>query len=351
MANIGSNPAKREAIRKRPGRSKTFNPLVVALAYDGLCSFEFSCVAEVFGLPRPELGPHWYRFATCSLGGRAVRGQYGLSMRVSGGLERLAAAGTIVIPGWGGIHAPVPAKLADALRKAHARGARLLSICSGVFVLAAAGLLDGKQATTHWRYTDELQRRHPKIRVNPHVLYVDEGEILSSAGSAAGLDLCLHLVRRDFGPAIANQVARRLVIAPHRDGGQSQFVERPVEPMERGAPGRESLSSLLEKLSGRLGEPWRVGQLARLAAMSERTFMRRFRAATGVSPADWITRARVDRARQLLESTGLSIERIAERCGLGTATTLRHHFRKKVGLSPVRYRRRFSQVARPANPI
>ncbi|HEY2678451.1 MAG TPA: transcriptional regulator FtrA [Steroidobacteraceae bacterium] len=336
---------------KLTNSSKLFNPLVVALVYDGLCSFEFSCVAEVFGLSRPELGPGWYRFATCSADGRQIRGQYGMSMQVSGGLERLAAAGTIVIPGWEGVHAPVPAKVVEALRKAHARGARLLSICSGAFVLAAAGLLDDKQATTHWRYSGELQRRHPRIHVNPNVLYVDEGQILSSAGSAAGLDLCLHLVRRDYGPAIANQVARRLVIAPHRDGGQSQFVERPVEPLERNPRDRESLSSLLEKISGRLGEAWRIQELARLAAMSERTFMRRFRAATGLSPADWIIRARVDRARQLLESTALSIERIADRCGLGTATTLRHHFRKKVGVSPVGYRRRFSQVSRPGNPI
>jgi AraC family transcriptional activator FtrA len=330
--------------------AKPFNPLVAALVYDGLCAFEFSCVAEVFGLSRPELGAGWYRFTTCAASGRHVKGQYGLSMQVTAGLECLAEAGTIIIPGWGGIDAPVPPRVSDVLRKAHARGARLLSICSGAFVLAAAGLLDGKQATTHWRYTGELQRRYPKVRVDPNVLYVDEGQILTSAGSAAGLDLCLHLVRRDYGPAIANQVARRLVIAPHRDGGQSQFVERPVQPKEQAPPGRESLSSLLEKVGGRLEKPWRIEELARLAAMSERTFMRRFRAATGLSPADWIIRARVDHARQLLESTRLSIDRIADRCGLGTATTLRHHFRKKVGVSPVGYRRRFSQVSGLENP-
>ena len=332
-------------------RLKAFNPLVVALVYDGLCAFEFSCVAEVFGLQRPELGADWYRFATCAANGRSVKGQYGISMQVTGGLERLQAAGTIVIPGWEGIDAPVPIRVAEALHKAHQRGARLLSICSGSFVLGAAGLLDGRRATTHWRYSAELQRRYPRIRVDPNVLYVDEGRILTSAGSAAGLDLCLHLVRRDYGPAIANQVARRLVIAPHRDGGQKQFVERPVERLEDEPGKRESLSALLEKISARLREPWRIDDLARLAVMSERTLMRRFRAATGLSPADWITRARVDRARQLLESTGLSVERIADRCGLGTATTLRHHFRKKVGVSPVDYRRRFSQVSRSAKPV
>jgi len=325
---------------------KAPNPLVVALVYDGWCTFEFSCAAEVFGLSRPEFGPDWYRFETCSARNRSVRGQYGMRMKAAGGLDRLLAAGTIVITGWQGVDVPVPPAVLDALREAHARGARLLSICSGAFVLAATGLLDGKQATTHWRYAEGLQRRYPNIRVDPNVLYVDEGSVLTSAGSAAGLDLCLHLVRRDYGPAIANQVARRLVISPHRDGGQAQFLERPVEDRgrgsERGLREREPLAALLDKIGRRLSQPLRIGELARLAAMSERTFMRRFRAATGLSPADWVTRARVDTARELLESTALSIDRIAERCGLGTPTTLRHHFRKKVGVSPAQYRKRFS---------
>ena len=327
-------PTRRTA-RKAP------NPLVVALVYDGLCAFEFSCAAEVFGLARPELGPDWYRFETCSKA-RSVRSQYGMRMNTANGLERLHAAGTIVIPGWEGIDVPVPQAILDALRGAHARGARLLSICSGAFVLAAAGLLDGRRATTHWRYAEALQRRYPKVRVDANVLYVDEGSILTSAGSAAGLDLCLHLVRRDYGSAIANQVARRLVIPPHREGGQAQFLERPVEDRARGAERRGSLAVLLDKIRKQPGEPWRISELARLAAMSERTFMRRFRAATGLSPADWVTRARVDSARELLESTALTIEQISERCGLGTPTTLRHHFRKKVGVSPAQYRKRFS---------
>src|ERR1700729_2465174 len=324
----------------KPAR-KARNPLVVALVYDGLCAFEFSCAAEVFGLARPELGPDWYRFETCSRG-RSVSSQYGMRMRAANGLERLLAAGTIVIPGWEGIDVPVPQAILDALRDAHARGARLLSICSGAFVLAATGLLDGRRATTHWRYAEALQRRYPKISVDANVLYVDEGSILTSTGSAAGLDLCLHLVRRDYGSAIANQVARRLVIPPHRDGGQAQFLERPVEKRDRNGGPLQSVSVLLDKIRKRPGEPWRIGQLAHLAAMSERTFMRRFRAATGLSPADWVTRARVDAAREMLEKTALPIEQIAERCGLGTPTTLRHHFRKKVGVSPAQYRKRFS---------
>jgi AraC family transcriptional activator FtrA len=333
-------PLVDQIMPKPARRARSFNPLVVALAYDGLCAFEFSCAAEVFGLPRPELGPGWYRFETSAAKGRKVSAQYGISVRVDGGLERLVAAGTVVVPGWQGINVPVPASIIDALRAAHANGARLLSICSGSFVLAAAGLLDGKRATTHWRYADELHRRYPRIHVDPDVLYVDEGQILTSAGSAAGLDLCLHLVRRDYGPAIANQVARRLVIPPHRDGGQAQFLERPVHKLERG-----SLSELMDKARRRLDKPLRIAELARLAAMSERTFMRCFRAATGMSPGDWITRMRVDRARELLESTALSIDRIASRTGLGTSTTLRHHFRRKVGVSPLEYRRRFSSRA------
>lgn len=315
--------------------------MVVALVYDGFCAFEFSCATEVFGLPRPELGPDWYRFETCAAAGRSVAGQYGMRMKAESGLDRLAAAGTIVIPGWRGVDEPVPEAVLNALRRAHARGARLLSICSGAFVLAAAGLLDGKRATTHWRYAEALRRLYPRINVDANVLYVDEGSILTSAGSAAGLDLCLHVVRRDFGPAIANQVARRLVIAPHRDGGQAQFLERPVENHYGSAP-REPLAALLDKVTCRLSEPWRIDRLARLAAMSERTFMRRFRATTGKSPADWLTCARIDCARELLESTAMSIDHIAERCGLGTQTTLRHHFRKKVGVSPAQYRRRFA---------
>jgi AraC family transcriptional activator FtrA len=341
-AQLAESPYIDQIVPKLKSGRKAHNPLVAVLLYDGLCAFEFSCAAEVFGLPRPEFGPDWYRFETCAAKSRSLRGQYGMRIQAAGGLDRLLAAGTIVIPGWEGVDVPVPPPVLDALRAAHARGARLLSICSGAFVLAASGLLDGKRATTHWRYAEELRRRHPKVHVDPNVLYVDEGSVLTSAGSAAGLDLCLHLVRRDFGPAIANHVARRLVISPHRDGGQAQFLERPVEDRERSSGARQPLSALLDKITRRLAEPLRIGELARLAAMSERTFMRRFRAATGLSPADWITRARVDRARELLESTALPLDHIAERCGLGSPTTLRHHFRKKVGVSPADYRKRFS---------
>jgi len=325
-----------------PRRSKApSNPLVVALAYDGLCAFEFSCAAEVFGLARPELGAGWYRFETCAAERRPLRGQYGLRLSAMHGLERLRRAGTIVIPGWKGVEVPVPARIVDALRDAHARGARLLSICSGAFVLAATGLLDGRRATTHWRYADALRRRYPRIEVDPDVLYIDEGALLTSAGSAAGLDLCLHLVRRDWGARVANHVARRLVIPPHRDGGQAQYVERPVEAVDRHA-----LSPLLDTMRRRLAEPLSIARLARMASMSERSFMRHFKAATGLTPTDWLVRTRVERARELLEDSRHSVERIAGLTGFGTATTLRHHFRRRVGASPRAYRERFASERR-----
>jgi AraC family transcriptional activator FtrA len=204
-------------------------------------------------------------------------------MEVDGGLELLAKAGTIIIPGWHAIEAPVPTALIRALRSAHKRGARLLSICSGSVVLAATGLLDGRRMTTHWRFAAQVQQRYPLTQVDPHVLYVDEGSLLTSAGSASGLDLCLYLVRRDFGAAVANQVACRLIIPPHREGGQAQYVTRPIDGRERG-----TLSPLLERLQRRLHESITNAELARQAAMSERTLIRRFRATTGMTPADWL---------------------------------------------------------------
>ncbi|WP_255481641.1 transcriptional regulator FtrA [Rhodanobacter sp. ANJX3] len=330
-----------------PTTRRTVKPagrLVVALVYDGLCSFEFGCAAEVFGLPRPEFGPDWYRFSACAVDPGPMRALGGLRVTVDGGLGLLARADTIVIPGWKGIDVEPPPKLIRALRAAHARGARLVSICSGVFVLAATGLLDGRCATTHWRYTEKLAARYPQIVINPNVLYVDQEKILTSAGSAAGLDLCLHIVRRDFGAKIANQVARRLVISPHRDGGQIQFIERPVSRYEAG----NRLPSLLDRLVKQLDQQITVSEMAALVSMSERSFLRRFNETTGTSPADWLTLARVDRAKELLETTSLPVEAVAVQCGFGSAITLRHHFRNKIGLSPLAYRRRFALSQRPA---
>lgn len=313
------------------------NRKVAVLLYDGLCMFEFACAAEVFGLERPEAGPGWYSFHTASVDGRPVRTQYGGRMQPDGDLKLLQAAGTIIVPGWRGAEASVPDALVAALRDSYRRGSRLLSICSGVFVLAAAGLLDGRRATTHWRHAAALRERHPLVEVDPDVLYVDNGQVLTSAGSAAGLDLCLHLVRRDFGSAKANLVARRLVIPPHRDGGQAQYVERPVAPRRR-----DALSPLLDHLRRHLDQPHTVAALAARVNMSERTFLRKFQAATGTTPGQWLARARIEHACQLLEQTGLGVDEVASRSGFGTAMTLRHHFRQRLGTSPVAYRRRFA---------
>jgi AraC family transcriptional activator FtrA len=324
----------------RPVSPPEAGKLVAALVYDGLCSFEFGCAAEIFALPRPEFGEGWYDFTTAAVESGPLRAAGGLTVQADGGLERLDRAGTIIVPGWKGVDLTPPEALVCALRRAHARGARIVTICSGVFVLAATGLLDGRRATTHWRYAEALQTRHPAIEVDPNVLYVDEGQVLTSAGSAAGLDLCLHLVRRDHGAEIANQVARRLVIAPHRNGGQAQFIERPVQ-----ARPDSRLASLFDTMRARLAEPWSNAELARLAAMSERTFLRRFREATGSTPADFLIAARVDRARELLEATALPVEEVAAQSGFGAIATLRHHFQRRLGVSPATYRQRFARSA------
>jgi AraC family transcriptional regulator, transcriptional activator FtrA len=317
------------------------NRLVATLIYDQLCSFEFGCAVEIFGLPRPEFGDQWYTFVTCAADTGPMRAVGGVSVTAEADLSVLARAGTVIIPGWRGADVAPSDELIHALRAAHAAGARLVTICSGVFVLAAAGILTNETVTTHWRYADKLQAQYPRLKVDPNVLYVDAGQILTSAGSAAGLDLCLHLVRRDFGPRIANQVARRLVMAPHRNGGQAQFIERPLQPRAG-----NRLADVITKLGERVHEPFTIASMARAAAMSPRTFMRRFRDATGRSPAEWLIDARLERARELLESTELTIDEIAQRCGFGASATLRHHFRRKLSLSPLAYRARFSHPAR-----
>jgi AraC family transcriptional activator FtrA len=310
---------------------------VAALAYDGLCTFEFGIVVEVFGLPRPELGAGWYDFEVCAPERGPIRAMGGIRVEARRGLRSLQRAGTIVIPGWRHADEPPPAALLSALRSAHADGARLVSICSGVFVLAAAGLLDGKRATTHWRYVDSLASRYPNIKVEPDVLYVDEGSILTSAGSAAGIDLCLHIVRRDYGAEIANRVARRLVMPPHREGGQAQYVQETI----RGDAGG-GLAPVLDWVQAHLREALMVEDLARRAAMSPRTFARRFREQTGTTPHQWLMHQRLLAAQRLLEKTGDAIGQIAEAVGLQTAATLRQQFGRVLGTTPAAYRRRFS---------
>lgn len=317
----------------------TSGPLVVALVYDGLCTFEFGIVAEVFGLPRPEMGPTWYRFASTAIQPGSLRAQGGLTVSADGGLELLEEADLIVVPGWASVEAPVDNHLIDRLRKAHARGVRLVSICSGAFVLAATGLLDGQFMTTHWRYADDLKRRFPKVKVDAAALYRCEGNVLTSAGSAAGIDLMIEIVRRDFGPEAANSVARRIVMPAHRNGGQAQFLERPV----RVRPDR-TLAPLLDEIRARLDEKWTIARMASEAAMSRRTFERRFLEIAGSGPGEWLVGERVEAAKNLLSSTRRPIEEVAGAVGFGSAHLLRHHFKRNVGLSPQHYRRSFSSV-------
>ena len=313
-------------------------PLVAALAYDGLCTFEFGIAYEVFGLPRPEMGPDWYQFAICGAESGPFRAGGGLHVTVEHGLELLQNAELVIVPGWRGIEAPVPEELVRTLRYAHERGTRLISLCSGVVVLAAAGILDDRRATTHWRYIELVRRRFPRIVFEPDVLYVDEGDVLTAAGSAAGIDLCLHVVRKDYGADAANRVARRLVVPPHREGGQAQFIERPLLHDREGA----RMSPLIDRIRAHLADKYTITQLAGDAGMSDRTFQRRFEAATGLPPGKWITLERLRCARELLEGDRRApLEDIAVASGFGSLATMRHHFRRHLGTSPSAYRERF----------
>ncbi|PKH12504.1 transcriptional regulator FtrA [Pseudomonas sp. 43NM1] len=312
--------------------------LVAILAYDGLCTFEFGIAVEIFGLTRPEFDFPWYQHQIVAVDDGPMRAMGGIQVLADGGMPLLETARTIIVPGWRDRQAPVPEALLVALRQAHARGARLLSICSGVFVLAATGLLDGHRATTHWRYTSELAERFPNILVDPDVLYVDSGQLITSAGSAAGIDACLHLVARDFGTQVANSVARRLVMSPQRTGGQAQFIPAPVS-----ASPRSDLSRVMQWARERLHQPLEVRDLASEAAMSERTFLRRFTEASGLSPKTWLQHQRLARARELLESTSANTEQIAERCGYRSVESFRVAFRSVVGVPPSVYRERFGR--------
>lgn len=313
-------------------------PQVVVLAYDGLCTFEFGVAVEIFGLPRPEMGDNWYRFAVAAVDEGELRATGGVRVMADGNLSLLEQADTIIVPGWRGIDSSVPDALCQALRRANQRGCRVLSICSGVFVLAAAGLLAGKRATTHWRYTEQLQQRFPAIKVVEDVLYIAEETVFTSAGSAAGMDLCLHVVRLDYGLEIANQVARRLVIQPHRDGAQKQQIEQPV------ARSRESqrLGMLYDFLYQHLADSHSVRSLAERVGMSERTFLRRFQDATGKTPARWLLDERLQLAQHRLTTSRDSMEKVAELSGFGNAKNLRLRFQQHLAINPLAYRKKFT---------
>ncbi|MBT2478230.1 GlxA family transcriptional regulator [Streptomyces sp. ISL-94] len=313
---------------------------VVVLALAGLLPFELGIPHRIFGRAKDPAGRSLYEILTCGLAPGPVPTDADFAVQVEHGPELLAAADTVVVPasyelGPAYEQGRLTGELAAAL--AHIRpGTRLVSICTGGYVLAAAGYLDGRRATTHWASAEHFQALFPAVRVDAGVLYTDDGDVLTSAGVAAGIDLCLHIVRRDHGAAVANEVARRTVVPPHRDGGQAQFIARPVPQ-----PQLASTTAARAWVLDRLHEPLRLSDLARQEAMSVRTFTRRFREESGVSPGEWITGQRVERARQLLEQTDLPMEQVARETGFGTAQSLRKHVQAALGVSPTAYRRTF----------
>ncbi len=313
---------------------------VCILAYDGLCTFEYSMAVEIFAQYRPEY-TDWYDCHIIAVDDKPIRGLGNVIIDAETDLAQLADADLIIIPGWRGSERLTPPHLRKALIDAHQNGVRIASICSGVFVLAACGLVDKLKVTTHWKYVQEFRDLYPDIFVDPNVLYIDNGDILTSAGSVAGIDMCLHIIRSDYGVARANEVARRLVVPAHRDGGQAQYIARPISHGYRG-----NIAKLLDTIREELGEDWKIGRMAELCNTSPRTLQRRFRNATGLSPHAWITRERVELAKDLLETTDLNIEKIAEITGLKTPETLRHHFKGLTGASPTKFRSKFNPDGR-----
>lgn len=302
--------------------------------------FESAVPCEVFGLDRSDLADPWYQLVLCSAAGGWVQLSNGMRVETRG-MRALAHADTILVSTLTRRdQANPPAQLVRAVRRAHARGARIASICTGAYVLAAAGLLDGRRATTHWMRADDLAARYPHVTVDPEVLYIDDGAVLTSAGTAAGIDLCLHLVRADHGSAVANAVARRMVVPPQRDGGQAQYVDLPA-PQADGA----ALGPVLDWALAHLDQHLTVADLARRARLTPRTFARRFRAATGATPLQWLLGQRVRRAQELLERTDDPVEQIALATGFGTAAGLRQHFTRRTGVSPQAYRHTFRTSA------
>jgi transcriptional regulator GlxA family with amidase domain len=309
---------------------------VVALCLDGLVAFDLTAPAQAFGLAARPSGEPLYEFSTCSPDGAEVRTTSGFGVSPRSGLGALRKAETVVVPAYAAVLEPPPEQALAALRTAARRGARVLSVCSGAFALAHAGLLDGRRAATHWAWAGELARRFPAIEVDPDALYVDEGQVMTSAGLSAGIDLSLHAIRKDFGAAAGERVARHMVAAPHREGGQAQFAK--PAPADAGG----SLEPTRRWAAERLGEPLDVAAMAAHAGVSPRTFARRFREETGTTPLQWLLAERVLEARRLLEESDQPVETVAWHCGFGTAASLREHFRRATATTPTAYRRTFA---------
>ncbi|OLB82101.1 MAG: AraC family transcriptional regulator [Actinobacteria bacterium 13_2_20CM_2_71_6] len=315
---------------------------IAVLALPDVIAFDLGVPAQVFSGARDASGRRYYEVRTCTPDGGPVRTAAGFAVLPEYDLDLCAVADTVIVPGIHGRSAALHGtpEVHRALRAAHARGTRVMSICTGAFTLAAAGLLDDRPATTHWAWADRFRAAYPQVKLDPDVLFVDDGDVLTSAGVAAGIDLCLHVIRRDHGAAVANRAARRCVVPPWRDGGQSQFIERPL-PTQGDATTGPTRAWALEHLDG----PLDLAALAGHARMSVRTFTRRFREETGMSPGRWLLGQRVELARRLLEGTDLPIERVAAQSGFGTAASLRQHLHTAVGVSPATYRRTFRRVS------
>src|SRR4051812_27600315 len=316
---------------------------VAVAVVGGTAQFELAVACEVFGIDRSWMFDEWYDFKLCAAEPPPVRTAAGLVLDTPYGIDDLLTADTVIVPAAGdepGQHGP----LVDALRQAYANGARIASICTGAFLLAEAGLLDGRRATTHWAHAAELAERYPDVEVDPNVLYVQDGRIFTSAGTAAGIDLCLHMLRLDHGTDVANAVARRMVVPPHRDGGQAQYVDAPLPPCDS-----DTLAPLLDWTMEHLDEQLTLREMAEHSGISVRTLVRRFTSATGTTPLQWVLIQRVRRAQHLLESSDEPVERIASLAGFGTAANLRQHFTRAVGVAPMHYRRTFrGDVRQPA---
>ena len=320
---------------------------VAVVAYDRVAVFEMAVPCEVFGIDRSAMGAPTYGLFLVAAERPPLRAmEGGFTIDIPNDLSALDQADTVVVPAWRDVHERPPQPMLDALRQAYDRGCRIASLCSGAFVLAHAGLLDGRRATTHWMYAGLMARMFPKVEVDPSVLYIDEGQVLTSAGTAAGIDLCLHMVRQDHGAEAANLFARRMVVPPHRSGGQAQYVEAPLPPKENEDP----LGETMVWAVGHLSEPLTILDMAGHANLSSRTFARQFLAMTGTSPLRWLLVQRVAAAQRLLETSDLPIDRVAEACGLGSPANLRLHFGRVVGTSPTSYRKAFKERAQDGGP-
>ncbi|GGS51007.1 helix-turn-helix domain-containing protein [Streptomyces violaceus] len=327
-----STAAPEAGVRKLSGRRR--KEIVAVLLFSGGPIFESSIPLSVFGIDRQDAGVPRYRLLVCGGEDGPLRTTGGLELSAPHGLEAISRAGTVVVPAWRSITSPPPDEALDALRRAHEEGARIVGLCTGAFVLAAAGLLDGRPATTHWMYAPTLAKRYPSVHVDPRELFVDDGDVLTSAGTAAGIDLCLHIVRTDHGNEAAGALARRLVVPPRRSGGQERYLDRSL-PEEIGAdPLAEVVAWALEHLH----EQFDVETLAARAYMSRRTFDRRFRSLTGSAPLQWLITQRVLQAQRLLETSDYSVDEVAGRCGFRSPVALRGHFRRQLGSSPAAYR-------------